>query len=239
MLQPPLQFHATNNRAEKGAAIYVEDICSLMISNEQQVSQCFLQIPSSRQEQLVKNYAFIFTGNIASVAGNDLYGGMLDTCAMNYKSGGYALDTLQTISTFNESLESNSSSISSDPFSVCFCSNHSLNCGRSTMTFRVQRGQTFIVPLVATGQGNGIIPAVIRAQFKYANLSHTGLAQNQAIQQGEKHCQPLQYTIFSAEDYVELTIFAEGPCRDLGKARRTIQVHLLPCPVGFTLSGGK
>jgi len=130
-------------------------------------------------------------------------------------------------------LDSNSSSISSDPFSVCFCTNHSLDCDRSSEEVEVQRGQTFTIALVAIGQGDSMVPAVIRTQFKSAQHCHTGLAENPAVQLHGKQCQSLPYTVFSAEDYVELTVFAEGPCRDLGRAGRTIQVHLVPCPLGF------
>ena len=35
---------------------------------------------------------------------------------------------------------------------------------------------------------------------------------------------------------MDVIVFADGPCRDLGDSRRSILVILLPCPIGFQLS---
>ena len=43
--------------------------------------------------------------------------------------------------------------------------------------------------------------------------------------------------MFSSGDRVEVTVFANGPCRGIGSSSRTIRLSFLPCHLGFQLLG--
>ena len=58
----------------------------------------------------------------------------------------------------------------------------------------------------------------------------------QQIQQTGALCTDLNYQIHSAKDSALLVLYPEGPCRDIGIARREINITFLPCPVGFVKS---
>ena len=242
ILTGSVKMYASGNKARYGGAIYVQNVedyryCSKStdyLNQGLQNHHCFFQIIGQG-----RNISLVFDGNNASLAGNDLFGGRLEYCTMNYNSTQSGLDAFRSISSFLANSISDSSSISSVAMTVCFCKNDSLSCDQSNFTVYVQRGDIFEVPLVAIGQANGIVPAVIRTQFKFANLKHTGFGQNQAVQWSRKQCHPLTFALTSAEDYVELTVFADGLCRDIGESSRTIAVHLLECFVGFQLSHGE
>ena len=241
MLNRSVKMYASGNKARNGGAIFVqnfEDYRYCLKSTDYlnqglQNHHCFFQIIGQG-----RNISLVFDGNNASLAGDDLFGGRLEKCTMNnsIQSG---LDTFRSISEFVPNSISNSSSISSVAMTVCFCKNDSLSYDQSNFTVYVQRGEIFKVPLVAVGQANSIVPAVIRAQFKLPNLKHTGFGQNQAVQLSSKQCHPLTFALTSAEDYVELSVFADGLCKDIGESSRTIAVHFLDCFVGFQLSHGE
>ena len=242
ILNGSVKMYASGNKARYGGAIFVQNVedyryclkSTDYLNQGLQNYHCFFQIIGQG-----RNISLVFNGNNASLAGNDLFGGRLEYCTMNYNSTQSGLDAFRSISSFLANSISDSSSISSVPMTVCFCKNDSLSCDQSNFTVYVQRGEIFKVPLVAVGQANGIVPAVIRTQFKLANLKHTGFGQNQAVQWSRKQCHPLTFALTSAEDYVELTIFADGLCRDIGESSRTITVHFLDCFVGFQLSHGE
>ena len=240
-LKGSVELCIQENRAQRGGGIFVQDVisfqvCAPKITNYLTIyahpQPCFLRV---NEEDLDKQNVS-FENNFASEGGTDLYGGMLESCFMSdLNETGRGLNIFTSMSSFTKS---NTSAIASDPFGICFCENRSLNCDLSTTVFNVQRGQTFSISLAATGQANGIVPTTVRAQFKETDYQHTGLAPNQASQQSGLQCQTFNYTVFSAEDFVELTMYADGPCRDLGNSSRSVQVNLLECSVGFQLSQG-
>ena len=239
-----VEFNMSGNTAERGGEIFVKDVVTFQYCDPKTTffvqygvkRQCFFQIYGND----MLNKHMIFADNTASLGGNDLYGGLLDICESGFqnstKSG---ISIFLAMSNFTKNRKSNSSSISSDPFTVCFCENQSLRCDQKVAIFHVRRGEEFSVSLAAAGQANGIVPAVVRAQFNQIDILDTALAPNQAIQQSGQHCQPFNYTVFSAKDYVELSLYADGPCRDLGNSSRTVQVHLLDCPIGLQLAFGR
>ena len=53
------------------------------------------------------------------------------------------------------------------------------------------------------------------------------------------HCSQISYNLYSTEDFEELVLYPDGPCRDTGVATAIINVTLLPCPAGFQKSEEK
>ena len=236
-----VKLYVQENQAQRGGGIFVQDVISFQTCAPKDADyvilnanphKCFLEV----QEENKKKQMIHFRNNFASEIGTDLYGGMLESCNMSNQNVTMSgLNIFTSMSTFTKS---NTSIIASDPFQVCVCKNQSLSCELNTTTFNVRRGQTFSISLAATGQANGIVPTTVRAQFKETDYQHTGLAPNQAAQQSGLQCQTFNYTVFSAEDFVELTVYADGPCRDLGDSSLLVQVKLMECSVGFQLSQG-
>jgi len=92
------------------------------------------------------------------------------------------------------------------------------------------------IHVVAVGQKNGAVPAVIRTFFN-DTLSNTSLAQFQDAQKVKKNCTELYYQVHSqtVDKNNTLVLYADGPCSTAGK-RLNIALHFLPCPPGFSLN---
>jgi len=129
------------------------------------------------------------------------------------------------------------SSITSDPTGICFRSNGETLC--DTYSVSVSRGQKFILSAVAVGQGRGAVPTVIRSYFITDSGDNAAVGENKLIQQTGKIFTNLEYQVFSPDNSEQLILYPEGPCRDLGIARRFVTVHLQPCADGFQLSNSR
>ena len=250
-LNPPLQLYAQHNTAEMGAAIFVEDIITYNICLpltdpffpiQADPVYCFFFVNATSSSDS-KSVDLVFENNTAAVAGTTLYGGMLDTCSLlretsppDITSG---LEVFLAVSETVQSGEDLTSPIASDPLELCFCYDDKLNCSQlQTDTLFVRRGQPFTVSVVALGQANGSVPTIIRAQFPTLVSRQTSfLGSGEGIQESGVTCTELQYSLFSSGDSVDVTVFPNGPCRDIGMSSRTIRLSFLPCHLGFLLSG--
>ena len=129
-------------------------------------------------------------------------------------------------------------SVSSDPFQVCPCKDGVLNCStsESDRQMQVYPGQLLKLPLVATGQRNGIVPAVVRAFFNgtYKNVS---LAPFHDAQNVRNNCTELYYQAYSSatNNSATLVLYTDGPCSTDGKVL-SISLEFLYCPPGFALN---
>ena len=184
---------------------------------------------------------FFFNNNTAD-KGHDLYGGLLDRCELdatvvtidesanrfstNYK-GRFAWFLLSNLS--------RSTSLSSDPMRVCFCIYNTHNCTYELPTLSKYRGQMITFSAVVVDQVETPLPSVIRAQFpKYSNGQ---LGEGEYLQTLPGKCSQLTFHVFSPDDRDTLEIYSDdGPCRDLGISKLTVNVNLLPCPLGFQIS---
>ena len=235
----PLQLSFVGNRAARGGALYVIDDISLMYCSGKQTttSECFFEVSSLPGNPAKADVYLVFTNNSAQEAGTVLYGGMLDRC--NVTSGPYdgtnGLDVFEDISAVS-SQDNVTSIISSDPFRICLCENSTINCSLEYPSLSKSPGESFNISVVAVGQGDGSIPAIVRSYFPFESGSDAELGEHQRIQQTGKTCTNLQYNVFSPDSTEEIILYAEGPCRDMGMARYSINVMLLPCPDGFELS---
>lgn len=192
--------------------------------------------------------------NTADYAGSALYGGYIDGCnALTYrtlkipatKNGkDYSFKKLFD-SIFDYTEENGSSIIASDPIKVCFCKNDEPLCDENFKFIEAFPGDTFKVPAIIVGQRNGVVPAAVRAFIKdnkdnslLLNHSHSldSLEESQPI---EKICTNLTYAVLSNSAIEEIELTVENPHlpSPLELTPRTLSVQLLPCPIGFSLTG--
>ena len=189
------------------------------------------------------NISIHFCNNHAQKAGSAVYGGSIDSCIMELA---YTLHIEHTISVqgffrFNwhiPNLELNQNSITSDPFQVCLCKNGVLDCStsESDRQMQVYPGQLLKLPVVATGQRDGIVPAVVRAFFTDVHRN-ASLLQFQDTQNVLNNCTELYYQVYSsaANNSGTLVLYADGPCSTNGKLLN-ISLDFLDCPHGFSLN---
>ena len=207
--------------------------------------QEFLQSNDSTAQAVREflNISIHFSNNHAQKAGSAVYGGSIDNCAIDL---GYTLylgynTSVQGFWEFNwhvSNLELHSNSISSDPFQVCLCRNGVLNCStsESDRQMQVYPGQLLKLSVVATGQRDGIVPAIVQAFFKDAH-ENVSFAPFQDIQNVLNKCTELYYQVYSsaANNSGTLVLYADGPCSTNGKLL-DISLEILDCPHGFSLN---
>lgn len=250
-----LKMHFSLNVADNvGGSIYVEDINSRSRCDKRlmdfslnfnlcyhpslkamidcgRISICFLQMEENVALTFFKNYA---------KSGTVLYGGQLDDCRMellektaqsesvNVISPLYLFENVSTVIPLNDTV----APISSDPYRVCFCNSNGLpNCSLD-MSVKTIRGREFKFSVVTVGQGNYTVPSSVRVTLD----TNIRLNPNQTIQNTGYTCTDINYRLFSIDNFTTLVLYPEGPCRDVGFARREISVVFLPCPNGFMLS---
>ena len=259
-LYPPVNLHFQNNNATVGGAIFVRDVFTLSECStepgtmEQHVDPtllkevgedaldkqdsdcncngnfCFLQLAEFISTE---NTELVFINNSASVAGSVLYGGKLESCQFTtgFQNEGSPLEVFMNLSTITDN--DPSSIISSDSTGICFRFNDAMLCDAYNVS--ISPGQKFVLSAVAVGQARGTVPTVIRSYF----ISGEAIGETQRIQETGKEFTNLEYRVFSPKDSEQLILYPEGPCRDLGTARRSVTVHLQPCPDGFQLSNSQ
>ena len=253
-LLPSTTMYFERNLAQyHGGALFVEDdqfTYCILDSDYQQAGfhgACFIQmleykdicdVNSASQDSQFDDQGIKlqFQDNIASEAGSVLYGGNMKSCEICSSLLPLEFDIIYVTGevAFNTWANVSNNLISSDPYHVCICVDNHPDCSQSNTTREIFPGSTFHVPVVAFGQLNGIVPAVINAYIS------DGIALDalQRIQQSNNTCMNLQYTasIIDINTWSEatLTLYADEPCSVLGVPLE-ILVKFVPCPPGFTL----
>ena len=241
-----IQF--SNNTARRGGAIHVRDNvdsieCSSNFTTRIATSppQCFFEVVINDTNGL--DYKPMrFEGNTAIEEGNALYGGRLDKCELNQpflnKYGNTSLSIFRMLSTFLAN-NSNTTSISSAPFYVCFCQKNKPNCNYQPLILSIRRGETFSITIAALDQASQTISTTIRSYILSSAENYTHLGRGNSLQQTGRSCTDLYYQVFSEDKSQELILYAEGLCRDIGVTRQSVYLTFLPCPVGFQLLHGE
>ena len=223
-------------------ASYDEAIQLFQISVNPTASRQFFQSNKSTALKIrpLLNITLHFSSNHAKRAGSAVYGGSIDNCASHL---GYYVPVflIQGVVSFNwyvPNLELEPNGISSDPFQVCLCKDGGINCNTSELDRQmpVYPGQLLKLPVVATGQRDGIVPAVVRALFN-ATHKNVSLAPFQDAQNVLNSCTELHYQVHSSTANISdtLVLYAEGPCSTDGKTL-DISLEFLDCPPGFRLN---
>ena len=260
-----ITLHLHSNTANYGGAVYVADdtnsaTCYVTPFSDKTTvsSECFIQslalykigsigINLPRPAFIRKNIPTIntyMTNNSATVAGDVLYGGLLDRCKASpfaelfekyINSTPSFLDARSYIVNITdlEIRDFNSTKIiSSDAVRVCFCKDNQPVCSYHPQPKYVRKGETFTMSLVAVDHinntvANGTIHAFVSQEGK--------LGEGQSIQQtsGDSGCTDLVYTIVSPHDFEKLHLYAEGPCMSAGISTANVTVNIAPCSIGF------
>ena len=244
-LGPNVLISFESNTAERNGGAIKVDVSNLLVYCLETfltsaLNQCFFQFNSKTNIQYsreldVLNVRMDFNNNSAGEGGNDIYGGALDNCGLqnvakccDFRSSGSVLDYIT--GNMPETLL-----ISSDPLRICMCENNEANCNSSSLTRRAYPGGNFIVSVIAFGQRNGRVSAVVQADLIQGNIIFGSL---QYIQNTSSTCTDIEYTVFSSEEETQedITLHVQGPCPREGRSL-ALRVEVLLCPHAFELSG--
>ena len=247
-----------NVAVETGGAVYVNpsltpDQLLLIIEQESFPEtparkdtrpKCFYQLLNC---SIGSTYAFSFSNNSAMNGGDDIYGASLE---FHQRSGKCNL----TVNINNTGL----SSVSSDPTRVCLCDSQGIpQCRNNSYIFRnyaVHPGEMFTVSALVVGGDFGATMGPVYADFSSVDHplppSLTLALQYIQVIDNITHCSSLNYTLhnYDQENFImylttvyigTLKSYFEG-CIDEPCYHTTpiyLNITLLPCPPGFTLSG--
>ena len=247
-LLPNTTMYFENNLAQyRGGALFVEDVPFTYCIIDSYVQTgvrdtCFFQTHAyeagctpfykDHSTDLNQSIELQFHDNTANEAGSVLYGGNLVSCGVCTSKYWYVTGEVA----FNMWANISSNLTSSDPYRVCICVDNHPDCNQTNTTREVFPGATIVVPVVAFGQYDGTVPAVIHT---YISEDFT-LGSLQSTQQSNNTCTDLQYTVRSTRDIniwseATLALYADEPCSILGIPLE-VSVNFLPCPLGFSLS---
>ena len=244
---PNTTVYWENNHATRGGAIFVEDFNSCNPYGPK--AECFFQLPGQNLSSGI-DVQLIFNNNSADDAGSVLFGGAINRCNLtgmdSYRSG-KVFDKIFDIN--NDTDYNRTSIISSDPLSVCPCSNSYLDCSLAfPYVHSVYPGETVHVSAIAIGQRNGTVSAVVSSTIyqgvmelnttEVLTLGQAYLLDSQYIQKINSTCTKLNYTVHSLSHYVGISLHAVNtPC--LTHAFQLLPVFYfklnLTCPPGFEL----
>ena len=224
-----------NTALDSGGGIYAQDQC--LESN----LNCFYQVYLEGNQtftSVVDTVKVIMINNTANSAGSQIYGGNLDHCR-NSLNGELALPYYGKI--FNESLWQYSRStdlsyVTSKPRFVCFCDSTSNqpDCSKTdwTIEHEIFPGQNVTVSVVAVGQFNHTVPAIVIAE---ASTHHKTVKDIEAV------CTPIKLKVLSnkSRERVVLLVSTNEGYRSKhekiigGLDPRYLHIHYTNCPLGF------
>ena len=252
-----IRLEFIGNFADYGGALYVSDdinsgTCASIPKRHEQITsgECFLQTPSlfpivqshSAPNSLLHIRNVYFMNNSATQSGAVMYGGLIDRCKpgpfaeIRVKHPQYYIDGvsyLLNVTNLQTDDFKTQSEISSDPVRICFCRDNQPDCNYHPQPLKVRKGQTFKLSLVAVDQVNNTIP---NTNIYGSVSSQGGLKQGQSVQRTANKCKEITYNAFSSNSSENLVIYAEGPCKDLGISKKSLNIHFVPCPNGFVES---
>ena len=205
-LKPNTKVIFSNNSAIlKGGAIYIAG------GNEGTfLFDCQIQVydpeltPPNELGTLMK-----FINNTALDAGDALYGGLIDACFAFSISGYLYYEQLlrggvifDSITDFDQQPPSDSL-ISSDALQICFCTAKKPDCDKESDTIYQYPGEHFQVSIIAVGQRNGTVSAVVFTilgrQSEYRDYQQTG-----------RTCSTATYKVASSHEVEFLLLSADN-----------------------------
>ena len=240
LINSKLQLHFINNHATFGAAIYVS-------SNGH---NCFFRRNSHPGTPVQDIGGMIqFENNSATIAGDVLYGGNVDKCSISEDSDPNTVEGMRAYTahfnanyygselfnlTFNYSSQRGLSVISSDPVSICLCKDGEPRCDLRSMPIEAYPGEPFTVSAVGVGQRNGVTPTIVRAyhQKRFSSI----LLEETHPQKLSLQCSLLKYFVSSQHSFEKIILNPDTQNRLPIIEYPTLEVSLLPCPLGFNLS---
>ena len=244
LINSKLQLHFINNHATFGAAIYVSSMHNDL--------HCFFR-PNTHPGTPVEAIGGMihFENNSATIAGDVLYSGNVDKCSIRLSedsdpntdegaqayiahfNANYFGSELFNL-TFNYSSQRGPSVISSDPVAICLCRDGEPRCDLRSMPIEAYPGEPFTVSAVGVGQRNGVTPTIIRA-YHQKMFSSTLLEETQP-QKLSLQCSLLKYFVSSQHSFEKIFLNPDTQNGWPIIQYSTLEVSLLPCPLGFNLS---
>ena len=251
-------YLSRNYAKQQGGAINVQDISFTYCESVERFNnplvqvfpRCFFQVPAG--DLALSSIRLIFEDNFAENGGTAIYGSRIDNCLLadvsqNLTSSNVFdaitefpdVNIIQAKNYTTRQMTQILSTISSDPYQVCPCSNGFPNCGNDTVDIEIPPGARLSLSLVATGQRSGTVPTVIRSFFDSGSANVVEFENAQAT---DTNCADLHYTVFSqSENFTSetqtLNLYAEGPCSRLGRTFRVF-INFTDCPIGFDVTNG-
>ena len=228
-----------NSAEYYGGAIYIADgtnpgTCSSIAYGT--YTECFLQV-LERGVNLASTGltpdSLTFIGNYAHISGHNLYGGLLNRCTIRWTERLVGTITMNGLQYLRNIINVSTDTISSNSVQVCFCKAGQPDCSYQPSPIRVKKGFTFAVSLIAANQVNHT--QSYAAIHSYLNSTESHLAKGQLTQVTNEACSDLLFNVHSLHKSEELTLYAEGPCKDARLSQGRIKIYFLPCecPVGF------
>ena len=218
ILSSSVPVHFINNTATQyGGAIY---FTANLVSTDLNKLYCSLD-----------TFDVTFLANYATIAGNDIYGGY-------YYYWDYLPHFNDIVYCSNHSVFSSNclpkthSSISSTPLGACICINNSyIDCTQRVLHKEVYPGQTITLSLVTVGMCGGISPGLIVTKGTGVNVKL-----DEADQITDIHCKNFTYQVKANTTTTKgkITIETSGSLQ-LNGSILTINITLLPCPLGLVL----
>ena len=223
-------IYFTNNSAEYGGAIYSQ---SQLLLYEFYYSE--INCP-------IANIRAVFTGNNASVAGNDVYGGQYFNCWSADHVTYYQFNSFFQLLTCKDSwaIIDNISKpllphrVSSDSFGVCFCNrDNTTDCYHRSIDIKVYPGQWIDLSLATIGMCQGISPGVLVVTSENVNVA-LGLSNSQT----SLTCKEFTYQLNQQKDLQNgfFTISTDSKLAKLKNSSVIINVEFLSCPDGLNVT---
>lgn len=227
-LLPDSEISILNNSANFGGGISANEQCSEDL-------WCFFQLTFMTNSNLSNNIndsvKITLINNLAATAGDSLFGGPIDDCYIltDDPSSPATADISFFHEIFNLSGQPYTSSVASYPYRVCFCMGRSPEdyC-LTTVSLSVFRGEQFHVSAIISGRTRGAYSASVRTR----TTSSAELGPLQAVQQLDRTCGNLNYSLRTSNSHAELQLSVER-IYDFKDSPTVINVTLLPCPFGF------
>ena len=247
-----IRLDFVENSAEYGGALYVaddtySDNCVPISQFKSENSECFIQNFATYDyfgDDTINFLNIHFYNNTATIAGNTIFGGLLDRCFLSrftevtkylsdHGQDPPDMPAYQILAHYNiTSLQTNEmqEELSSLPVRVCFCRDDQPDCDYQPTTMYVRKGEHFRVPAVAMDQ---VMNTVSNSSIHSVVSVKGGLGEGQSIQLTDEGCTELEYSIFSPHDSEQVFLYAEGPCEDRGISKTSFDVSFVHCPIGF------
>ena len=207
---------ANNSAKQKGGALYIHD--KSYQPTDVWKNHCpnlFQKIPEPSNESEPK---LEFYGNVAETAGDVLYGGAIEQCEIAQSFFYYEDQTGLSV-------------LTSNPTQICTCNSfNETMCNGSILEVNTQSGVPFILPISATGLGNGLTPAIIQVQSQGAFVQN-----HSVIYQIHAQCSNLMHTVYSKESLEILYVRLINQYKSSNPL--IVKVNLSDCPLGFLLTG--
>ena len=178
-----------------------------------------------------------FRNNTSHIAGDNVYGGLFHKCFVNgtgtyidhqgeYK---YAIICKKTIN-----ITQDYTSVSSDPFAVCFCNqNNLIDYFEDPNSIAVYPGQSFNISLITVGHCGGMSPGTLTISSS-PNLQLISSTEHDMT---STHCKPFVYKAIQLSSNVShgTAIFSLSYNPFSFSKSLTLKIQFLDCPAGMIL----